>query len=32
MELTIAGPKFQILKEQRVVLEGESVEDVKMGL
>jgi hypothetical protein len=32
MELAIAGAELELLEEQRVVVEGESVEDIELGL
>lgn len=32
MQLTVSGPEFEVLEEERVVEEGERVEDVEGGL
>jgi hypothetical protein len=32
VELAIAGAELELLEEQRVVVEGESVEDIELGL
>lgn len=32
MQLTVTGAEFELLKEEGVVLEGESVEDVETSL